>query len=426
MPASELIYAIDFGTSNSLLAAANAERTFDPIPLDLEASDPTVLRSILYFPSQKQCHYGVNALREFKRNDLHGRLIRSIKRFLPIRSFIGTFIEDRPMNLEDIIAVFLAEMRRRANEHFGQDVTSVVLGRPARFSLEPEDDQYAQYRLERAARTAGFQKIEFVPEPLAAAFELKSKQQKEQTALVADFGGGTSDYTLIRLGPRPFKSSDVLAISGVPLAGDALDGSIMRKKLLPFFGGDVEYQVPFGSNILKMPVHLIEKLCSPAEMSILRKRDVMEFFRNVKQWSLTGEDAEKMDRLFCLIEDNLGFDIFEEIEGAKRRLSQDEKTEIRFMYPSIDLKEPITRKQFESCIANPADKILRCLDETLKLGQIGPADVDLVFCTGGTAKVPYLRRELIARFGEDKIQERNNFHSIVEGLAVKAGELARE
>jgi hypothetical chaperone protein len=421
---SKLVYAVDFGTSNSLLAAANSKELFAPIPLDPEASDPTILRSLLFFPSQKQCYYGSSAIKEFKRNDLQGRLIRSIKKFLPIRSFIGTFIDDRPMNLEDIIAVFLGEMRRRANEHFNQDVDSIVLGRPARFSVDKADDDFAQYRLERAARGAGFKNIEFVPEPLAAAFELRKKLKESKTVLVADFGGGTSDYTVIRISPDAFKDSDVLAISGVPFAGDALDGSIMKNKLLPFFGGDVSYVVPFGSNVLKMPVHLVDKLCSPADMSILRKRDVMEFFKNVRQWSLTPQDTEKMDRLFCLIEDNLGFDIFEEIEGSKRRLSASDQTKIQFNYPTIDLDETLTRREFESCVSDPLGKILSCLDETLKLAQLQPSDIDLVFCTGGTAKVPLLNQELIKRFGIEKIQERNNFHSIVEGLAVRARELA--
>lgn len=420
-----LVYAIDFGTSNSLLAAGEPGKVHAPIPLDHTAEDPTILRSLLYFPSMKECFFGAQAIQEFKKNDLHGRLIRSIKRYLPMRTFVGTYIDERPMNLEDIIAVFLGHMRRRANEHFGKDVDSVVLGRPARFSLEDEDDQYAQYRLERAAKTAGFKHIEFVPEPLAAAFELRSRIKEPRIALVADFGGGTSDYTVIRLTDQKFRQSDVLAIGGVPLAGDALDGSIMRHQLLTYFGGDVEYQVPFGSNVLKMPRHLMEKLCSPADMSILRKRDVMEFFRSVKQWSLTDEDEEKMDRLFTVIEDNLGFDVFEQIEHAKRRLSDSETTDLTFEYPEIRIREKLKRKKFEEYSDEVTGKILGSLDQTLASAGVKPEQIDLVFCTGGTAKVPLLQRELIKRFGSEKIQERNHFHSIVAGLAERAREISR-
>src|SRR4051812_36436246 len=117
---SNLIYAIDFGTSNSLLCAAGPESTegsMRPIPLDSEAPDPTVFRTLLYFPDMNEAYYGARAIREFIARDLQGRLIRSVKRFLPMRSFIGTWVGNRPLNLEDIIALFLKQMRERANTH---------------------------------------------------------------------------------------------------------------------------------------------------------------------------------------------------------------------------------------------------------------------------------------------------------------------
>lgn len=416
----QIIAAIDFGTSNSLLAAAADGKVHPPIPLDPSAPDPSILRSVLFFPSRKEVFYGTRAIQEFKKNDLQGRLVRSIKKYLPQRSFIGTYVEDRPMNLEDIIGAFLAEMRRRAEAHFGREIDSVVLGRPARFAEDDADDSFAQYRLERAARTAGFREIQFVPEPLAAALELRSRLREPKIALVADFGGGTSDYTVIRISPEPFRDSDVLAIGGVAIAGDALDGSVMRGRLLPLFGSEVKYVVPFGSNVLQMPSHLIEKLCSPADMALLRKRDVMEFFRNVQKWSLEDKDRASMDRFFTLIEENLGFDVFESIERCKRELSGSDAAKLAFSYPGIDIAEKVTRRQFESYIDATSSRILASLDETLRRAGIGPEKIDLVFCTGGTAKVPLLQRELVRRFGPEKIQEKNHFHSIVQGLAIHA------
>src|SRR5690349_15929503 len=144
MPFVPSIYAIDFGTTNSLLGAANSEHTHPPIALDPLAVDPTVLRSVLYFPDAEHCFYGARALREYVAAGGDGRLIRSIKKHLPSRSFIGTHIDERPMNLEDLIGAFLAEMRARANRHFGADVKRVVLGRPARFAVSDADDAHAQ------------------------------------------------------------------------------------------------------------------------------------------------------------------------------------------------------------------------------------------------------------------------------------------
>ncbi len=423
--ASPLVYAIDFGTSNSLLAAADADTTYAPAPLDPGAATPSILRSILFFPSMKQVYYGSQAIREFVSHDMQGRLVRSIKKFLPVRSFIGTYVDDRPLNLEDIIGLFLKEMRTRANAHYGQEVDRAVFGRPARFSEDDGDDLYAQSRLEKSATIAGFKHIEFMPEPVAAAREFRVTLDRPRTVLVADFGGGTSDYTVIRLGGKAFEPSDVLAIGGVALAGDSLDGSLMRNRISRHFGADVEYTVPFGSNVLTMPKSLMEKICSPADISLLRKRDTMEFFRNVRQWSLGEDDRGKVDRLFSLINDQLGFGVFEEIERTKRALSETDHTLFNYEYPDIEIREKITRAEFDEAAQDRIASILGSLDDTLKRAQVTPAEIDLVCCTGGTAKVAAIREGLASRFGADKLQQHNHFHSIVQGLAERARELAQ-
>jgi hypothetical chaperone protein len=422
---SQMIYAIDYGTTNSLLGAWDREnrKPIAPISLDPEGRDPTILRSVLFFPTRNRVFYGTQAIQEFVKHDMEGRLIRSIKKFLPVRSFIGTYVEDRPMNLEDLIATFLSEVRRRANEHFQKDVTSVLLGRPARFSPVEEDDQFAQYRLDRAARIAGFKEIHFCPEPVAAAYEFKSTLKEEKIVLVGDFGGGTSDFTVVRISADEYQSSDVLAIGGVALAGDALDGTVMRKRISRHFGADVQYQVPFGSNVLTMPNHLMEKICSAADISLLRKRDTLEFFRNVKTWSLGENDREKIEQLFCLIEEQIGFEVFEEIERVKRMLSDRPEENFSFDKSGVRIHEPITKAQFEEYSSGVREKILASLDETITAAQLKFSDIDIVCSTGGTAKVASIRHALETRFSREKVQEHNRFHSIVHGLVLKAKEL---
>jgi hypothetical chaperone protein len=419
-----LVYAIDFGTSNSLLAASDGERVLDPLPLDPFASDPTILRSVLYFPNSKECHFGAKAVEEYLSRDLSGRLLRSIKRFLPVKSFVGTFIDERPVNLEDIVGRFLLEMRLRANAITGQDVESVVLGRPARFSADDEEDRYAEYRLERGARIAGFKHVEFCPEPVAAARNFRSELKESKIVFVGDFGGGTSDFTVVRLGPEDYKPSDVLAVGGVPVAGDALDGCVMRRRIVPHFGAEVRYKVPFGSNILTMPAHLVEKLCSPADLAVLRKQDQLQFFRNVQQWALEGEDRQRMDQLLLLVEEQLGFGIFEEIERVKRELSGQAAATFDFKYPGVAVKEKISKKQFEDYVGPVAEKISHEVDETLKRAGLDPSRVDLLCLTGGTAKVPLVQEALASRFGRDKLQQHENFHSVVKGLGERAREIA--
>lgn len=426
-----LVYGLDFGTSNSLLGAADQSGDRGFAPLDPSATDPTVLRSLLYFPSANQVFYGAQAIQEFASRDHTGRFIRSIKKQLPSRSFVGTYVDNRPFNLEDLIGVFMGEIRRRANAHFNEDVTSVVLGRPARFALDDADDRYAEGRLERAARIAGFKHIEFFPEPIAAAFgyeqdrESSKSSSKEELVLAADYGGGTSDFTIYRLGSRAFQPSDVIAMGGVPLAGDALDASLMRSRVSLHFGTGVQYKVPFGSNTLTMPKHLMERICHPGEISLLRKQDTMEFLRNVQKWSLGDDDRQKMDQLFTLLNDQLGFPLFEKIELTKRALSQSDETKFEFHYPDIDIEEKITRTQFEEYAGDALERIEASLDDTLKSAQIDPKSITRVLCTGGTGKVPWVRNSLIARFGADKLHDLDPFRGVARGLMARAQELAK-
>jgi hypothetical chaperone protein len=427
MPNAPTVYAIDFGTSNSLLAAANADQIFAPIPLDPDAADPTILRSIIYFPDAERAYVGEAALARYVENGLEGRLLRSLKRHLPARSFRGTYIGARPMQVEDLVAVILREMRNRANAHYGVDVKRAVLGRPARFAADDLDDDFAERRLRSAAERAGFEEIHFLPEPVAAAREFRAAFSGEASGcvLVCDFGGGTSDFTVMRLGEQAFVRSDVLAIGGVPVAGDALDAGIMRSHVAKNFGADVAYRVPMGSNVLRMPPQITEQLCSPAHLSILRRPDIAEFLRNVRSWALDGSERDKLDQLKTLVDDALGFQLFEVIERAKRTLSSDDVAAVDFVYPSIDVHERVTRDGFEAACEKATSTILGCLDATVEQAGIGREGIDVVCCTGGTAKVPKLARELGARFGEEKLRDFRSFHSVVQGLAHHAMGVAR-
>ncbi|RLB49190.1 MAG: Hsp70 family protein [Deltaproteobacteria bacterium] len=429
------VYAIDFGTSNSLCAAANEHRVFEPAPIDPLADDPTILRTVFFFPNADNAFYGAEALKEYVAHGMVGRFIRSVKKHLPSRAFVGTNIDGRPMNLEDLIGAFLGAIRRRANAHFGTDVRRVVLGRPALFSESQADDRFAQYRLERAARLAGFEEIHFCPEPIAAAAHFRSTLEKRRLVLVGDFGGGTSDYTLMHLGPEPFDPGDVLAIGGVSVAGDKLDGSLMRGHVAGCFGANVTYRVPMGSNLLTMPAMLRSRLCSPADLSILRAPEVISFLRDVERWSLGGDDARHMDQLFVLIEDAQGFSLFEAIEQAKRALGEHERTDIVFRYPesnsravpaAIDVNEPVTRAQFERGSSRETHAILAALDDTLERAGVSGDDIDIVCLTGGTARVPHIARALESRFGRDKLTRTSALQSVIGGLALRAQAVAQE
>jgi hypothetical chaperone protein len=415
-----MIYAIDFGTSNSLLGAASPENVQPLAPMDPLALDPCVLRSLMYFEPKLSPVFGLQAVQRYTENSMSGRFLRSFKRFLPMKSFESTLIEGRLWKLEEIIGRFLREMRERANLHYGQDVDSVIMGRPAAFSEDVEADRLAQDRLEAATRLAGFRHIEFLPEPVAAAYRYRQEMKREELVLVADFGGGTSDYTVLKLSKNDFQPSDVLAIGGASVAGDALDASLMKNHVARNFGAEVSYRVPFGNNVLTMPKGIISHLNSTALINFLNSRENREFLQRVKTWSLGGEDERVMEQLRVLLENQLGFSLFESIEQAKRRLSDKEKTEIVFEYPEIRVREAVTRKEFCEDAQTELSKIFMALDETLARAGVEAKDIDRVCCTGGTAKALVVREELLKRFEESRLDNFRNFTSIVEGLSERA------
>ncbi|HKO94687.1 MAG TPA: Hsp70 family protein, partial [Polyangiaceae bacterium] len=322
--------------------------------------------------------------------------------------------------LEELIAILLREMRERADRFFGVRVERALFGRPARFSENAEDDAFAEARLAAAAQLAGFRQIDFCPEPVAAARDYRGGLAGGELLLVGDFGGGTSDYSLVRMQETGFSLEDVLATHGVSVAGDALDGSLMRSKLARHFGAEVRYKVPLGENVLSMPRPLMEKLCSPAEMSLLAQRDAQSFLADVRSWSLGPDDRRHIDQLLTLVEDTLGFVVFEAIEGAKKQLSSEQRLQLSFHVAGIDIEQELTRSEFEAGARRELGAIVAALDATLERARVRPEDVDLVCLTGGTARVPWVHQALRERFGNERLHSLSSLHAVVDGLAQQA------
>jgi hypothetical chaperone protein len=415
-------YAIDFGTTNSLIAAANAQRVWPPLAIDPDSSDPTVLRSVLFFSDERpEVVCGSRALNACVESGMRGRLIRSVKRFLPMASFSETRIGTRRYSLEDLVAIVLRNLRERANGVLGADVKSAVIGCPARFSDEPEADALARDRLQRAAGLAGFSRVTLCEEPVAAALDCAEGSERSELVAVADLGGGTSDFTVTRLGNG---KSEVLSVGGIAVAGDALDGSLMREQVAPHFGSRVAYRLPFGENVLTFPKPLLEKLCSPAELSLLDRRDVLEFLRTIRSFALNEHDRERMDRLLCLVEDRLGFQIFEALDATKRALSSADSAVFEFAYPSIELRELVSRVAFESAAQSAVSRIAERFEATLAAASVSRDQLDRVYFTGGTAQVPSVVSAIAAGIDPSKLQHVSTFHAVIQGLSEHARKLS--
>jgi hypothetical chaperone protein len=417
-------YAIDFGTTNSLIAAANSERVWSPLAVDANGGDETVLRSVLFFPDDHGAvACGSRALAACVESGMRGRLIRSIKRFLPVASFSETRIGSRRYSLEELVAILLRNLRERANHLLSADVRGAVIGCPARFSDEPGADELARERLHRAAILAGFDRVALCEEPIAAALDCAEGSSRSELCAVADLGGGTSDFTVTRLGQG---KSEVLSVGGVAVAGDALDGCLMRDQVAPHFGSRVSYRLPFGENVLNFPKPLLEKLCSPAELSLLDRRDVLEFLRTVRSFSLGDDDRERMDRLLCLVEDRLGFQIFEALDLTKRALSSAVTATFEFSYPGIEISEAVSRAAFERASASAVSRIAERFEATLRAASVTRAELDRVYFTGGTAQVPAVVSAIAAGIDAGKLQHVSTFHAVIQGLSEHARKLSQQ
>lgn len=421
----KLTYAVDFGTSNSLLAAARSGSVIAPIELDWKHKEPTILRSLMYFAKNGDVRFGQDAIKGYTEEDGEGRFVRSIKKYLPAKNFTGTQINNKFYQLEDLVGCFLRELKSRADDHFQADVRQVVLGRPAKFSLEESEDRLAEKRLKEAAESAGFDAVEFFPEPLAAAYDYRNEITEEKLVLVVDLGGGTSDFTVIKIHPEKFNANDVLSLGGISIAGDVLDGCIMTHEIAPHFGSEVKYRLPMSQNVLTMPSSLKYDLSSPADITLMSRTSIMGFLNEVKRCAVGEIDQQKLDSLFSLIEGNLGFALFEEIEKCKRGICEKGQELFSFIQGEIEVEEELTYEQFVRDSKEKVEGIFKTLDETLVAAQVSPSDIDSICCTGGTSKVPLIRDELSQKFGVEKISTFKNFHSVIHGLAERAVEISK-
>jgi hypothetical chaperone protein len=411
------IFALDFGTTNSLLAAAAPGRTFEPVALDPLATDPTILRSALHFTTADDVVFGQAALQRYIGSGLRGRLLRSIKRHLPSTSFDSTRIGHARVTIEDMTSTILRAMRQTACRTFDTDVDRVLLGRPARFSEVTREDELAEARLAQAARMAGFREIWFCYEPVAAAYDFAERFEQARTVLIADFGGGTSDFTVVRMRPNDFSSEDVLAVGGIAKAGDALDGALVRRVVAPLFGSLAPYRVPSGSNLLTMPGDLLRLLCSPARLTLADRSTVLQSLDRICHGLVHGDDADKLSRYQTLIADAVGFQFYESVETSKVELSRADSVQLRFDYPGIDLNHAITRTQFEGAVDFPLQQILESLDRTLLSAGLAPNEIEIACLTGGTSLVPVLESSLRAKLPGAQVVRLRSHHSVVQGLA---------
>jgi len=410
-------YAIDFGTSNSLLTYVSSEG--DIRPINLEKNGKPILKSLLFTPQQNKWYFGEEAIEQYMEHDGEGRFFRSLKKFLPEPNYKGTEVHNKKMKIDALIATFLREMRERANKTVGKNIEKVILGRPALYSLTPSEDKLAEDRMKEACLLAGFKEVHFCPEPLAAGLDYDKNNKDEKIVLVADFGGGTSDFTLMKLDANQYSQENILGLSGIFKAGDAIDGEMMRKFISRHFGSEFEYTTPFGDNILRLPKKFLKKICSPAHITHLREKDAWSFLQEIQKHSIDDNSRRQLDQLFALVEYQLGFPIFQQIEKSKIELSKgvSDYHLFKFDYSEISIEEKIYPDKYREKMLPVVEIILDNMMEVFNQAGLKPSQVDQVCLTGGTAQFTLIKERLKEIFGEEKIVEHNIYSSVVGGLA---------
>jgi hypothetical chaperone protein len=409
-------YAIDFGTSNTLITAASADGISQPLPI--EVGDKSIFKSLLFFQDSSSATFGETAIKEYTENNFEGRFIRSIKKFLPDDNFLGTNINNRNFSIEALIGAFLREIKTRADIYTGQNVDTVVLGRPARFSMDAKKDKLAEDRLYRAAILAGFKEVTFCAEPLAAAYDFP-KDTSANKVFVIDLGAGTSDFSAVDLQPKK-NSYSVLGINAVSVAGDAYDGAVMDKTVSPHLGSQVQYRLPLTENILKMPEDIRFRLRSPADITFLTRSDLRYFLEDITKSHINSEDKKRIEALQIVLEDNLAYDIYSRIEATKIAACESKSGSFSYRYPGISIDETLTINELEVASSEVNRKILQAMHDCLQMSGIKPTDFDLVMLTGGSCRIPFLRTEFEKTFGKDKLHYSSSFTSVVTGLGIEA------
>jgi hypothetical chaperone protein len=395
---------IDFGTTNSAVAIADDTGAVRLVPL---AGAPH-WRTVLYFEPGGGLTAGATAIARYLETEGEGRLIQSIKSHLASATFSRTTIFGRRWQLEDMIAAYLRQIRAAAPFELGN---RAVVGRPVRYwgADTAEDDARAVARMREALGKAGFDEVVFEYEPVGAAARYAARLDREEQIVVADFGGGTTDFSVVRV-----PTGAVLATGGIGVSGDAFDARVIDAVVAPALGRGTKFRDEMGGEA-PVPAWLYGHLRRWHYLSFLREESTLRLLERVTRGAI---EPARVARLVQVVEDDLGLVLHRAVEGAKVRLSTADHD--RVALEAIDLDLPITRAGFEGWLADDLAAIDGVLDGVLARAGVAAGEIDRVFATGGTSLVPAVRDRLVARFGADKLVGGEELTSVAWGLAVRA------
>jgi hypothetical chaperone protein len=404
---------IDFGTSNSAMAWLGAQGSARLIPLEGEAlAMPT---AVFYNAEDSSTHFGRDALKHYLEGT-EGRLMRSLKSLLGSPLLLETTqIGHQQISFQDIIGTYLATLRERATRSLGTAPRRVVMGRPVHFvDDDPQRDAQAEASLRQAVQSVGFEEVAFQLEPIAAALDYEQRLTKESTVLVVDLGGGTSDFTVVRLGPERMKNAnrgqDILATTGVHIGGTDYDRQLNLAQVMPLLGykhiGPEQREVPSRVFFDLATWHLIHWQYQPKAIS------------HAKTLRTNYSDLRLHERLMQVLTERHGHHMAHEVEQAKIRCSVDNaETAIELSVIERDLQATLGVTDMQANLHELLARTVACARECVQRAGLTDTSLDAIYLTGGSSALRTFQQALQAEFAGVKLVEGDLFGGVALGLA---------
>ncbi|MFP5449045.1 MAG: Hsp70 family protein [Alphaproteobacteria bacterium] len=420
-----LSLGIDFGTTNTVLALAAPGAPASLARFPAPDGDVFAFRSALAFhappdqPAERTVEAGPWAIEAYVEDPLETRFIQSFKTFAASASFTETQILGRRYAFEDLLSAFLFKLREHGGDTLANLPARVIVGRPVTFAGAAPDPRLALSRYEAAFARLGFSEILYVYEPVGAAFFFARTLKADATVLVGDFGGGTSDFSIIRFkrdGAGAFRA-EPLGRSGVGVAGDAFDYRIIDQLVSPALGKGSSYRT-FGKT-LPIPNRYYSAFARWDQLALLRaSRDM----REIRKLEREAVEPDKIARLIEILDDNHAYPLYRAVSRLKETLSRQDQARFSFEAGGVSIVRDVARGEFESWIAPELAKIEGAVDEALADAGLTPDGIDRVFLTGGSSLVPAVRAIFARRFPAEKIETGGELESIASGLALMGHE----
>lgn len=410
---------LDFGTTNTVVAIADGDGGSELVEFHGPEEASAVFRSALCFWEEEgawngiACEAGPHAIAEYLQSPLDSRFVQSFKTVAASASFERALVFGKPFRFEDFGRLFLQRLVRHAGGRLDQRPRRVIVGRPVEYAGARPDAELARRRYDLMLREFGIE-LCYVYEPLGAAFSYASRLTAPATVLVADFGGGTTDFSIVHVGePGAARRCVPLASAGVGIAGDRFDRHIVERLILPMLGKGSQYRSM--GKVLDIPGGWFADFADWSKLALMRNRRTLDELRRLQRDAL---DPEAIGRMVALIEHEQGFPLYDAVGRLKRALSSEAHASFHFEGGGVEITAEVDRADFETWIAADLVRIEAALDTALARAAIEPAQIDKVFLTGGSSLIPAIRAIFDRRFGEERIATGGELTSIAHGLAL--------